>query len=368
MPNPPAINPISVVTPTPAVRPLAPLGGEAGGHVPNWQTGQMLNATVKAILSANQAMLSIDGVEVHAETPPGLSLGQSLRLRVLDSDAPLPSLRILPRADDNTATPAALLRESLPRQLAWRDTLGQLTDLLNNASGPAEKPFATQIQRLLDALPGMAQLATPVGAREAILASGGFLEALLPRHAVSPRDLKLRLLMLAEQASSPTRAEAADSATPTAIMKAVEAALAGIETRQAQVLQQQPDSPLLRVDIPLLAADGRFENIRLDVHRDTPSGDAEAEPIWRLLVHFDMRATGPLDVSLSIQGETASASLWSERATTHARVERHLPLLEAGLRQAGFEIGTLIASAGRPPRRTGENHADPEHNLLDIRI
>ncbi len=367
MPTPPVINQVSVVAPTPAIRPLAPLGSEAGGHSPGWQAGQMLNATVKAILSANQATLSIDGVDVHAETPAGLSLGQSLRLRVLDSNGPLPSLRILPRAD-SMATPTALLRESLPRQLPWRDTLGQLANVPHDATGPTEKRLGANIQRLLNALPSAAQLATPVGAREAIMASGGFLEAHLPSQSVSPRDLKLRLLKLAEQASSPTRGEATDSARPTTIMKAVEAALAGIETRQAQALQQQPDSPLLRVDIPLLAADGRFESIRLDVHRDTPSADAEAKPVWRLLLHFDMRATGPLDVSLSIQGETASASLWSERPAMHERVERHLPLLEAGLRQAGFEIGSLIASAGRPPRRAGENRADPEHNLLDIRI
>ncbi len=366
MPNPPAIDQVSVVSPTPAARPRPPLGGEVGGHSPNWQAGQILNATVKAILSANQAILSIDGVDVHAETPAGLTLGQSLRLRVLDNDDPRPSLRILPRTDDDTTTPTALLRKSLPRQLPWRDTLGQLMQSLDGAGSPAETPLATNIQRLLDALPNAAQLATPAGAREAILASGGFLEAQLLRHSVSPRDLKLRLLLLAERIASPTRAKTADHAEPTVVSKAVEAALAGIETRQAQALQ--PDSPLLRVDIPLLTADGRFENIRLDVHRDTPSGETETKPIWRLLMHFDMRATGPLDVSLSIQGDTASASLWSERAATHARIERHLPLLEAGLRQAGFDIGALTASIGRPPRHAGENLADTTHNLLDIHI
>jgi hypothetical protein len=216
-------SPASAIAPTPPALRLS-----AGGALPAWQVGQVLEATVLTLQSPERVVLAIAGrrLEAHVETPlaraalePGIPLrlqvergGRPVTLKVLDSGTP---------ADPAIETRRMVLRESLPRAMSLTPSLVQIARLAAPEAASAAAlttevappPIAGAARAVLQAVPDLARVTTATGLGEAIARSGVFLESCLaaspPPGPAPPSDLKAALLVLAELLSRATRGDKA---------------------------------------------------------------------------------------------------------------------------------------------------------------
>ena len=189
----------------------------------NWQTGQVLRATVTSFTADGRVNLRVDNTSMQSNQPAGglrAQPGQSLQMQVIQGGRQ-PVLQVLegPARPDEIARAAA--REALPRQQPLDQALqriaGQLRSLADQ-SGQTETGRAAR--QVLNSLPGGERLASSEGIRQALTNSGQFLENKLGRQAngggtdgtALNRDLKgalLRLLTNLRSAGGQTAAGAA---------------------------------------------------------------------------------------------------------------------------------------------------------------
>ncbi|SFD08277.1 hook-length control protein FliK [Thiohalospira halophila DSM 15071] len=173
----------------------------------NWQTGQLLRATVTSFTADGRVNLRVDNTPMQSNQPAGglrAQPGQSLQMQVVQGGKQ-PVLQVLqgPAQPDQIARAAA--REALPRQQpldqALQRVAGQLRSLAEQ-SGQTETGRAAR--QVLNSLPGGERLSSSEGFRQALANSGQFLENKLGRQAAGggtdgtalSRDLKGALLRL----------------------------------------------------------------------------------------------------------------------------------------------------------------------------
>mgnify|MGYP006281505185 CR=1 FL=1 len=184
----------------------------------NWQTGQLLRATVTSFTADGRVNLRVDNTPMQSNQPAGglrAQPGQSLQMQVVQGGRQ-PVLQVLqgPAQPDQIARAAA--REALPRQQpldqALQRIVGQLRSLAEQ-SGQTETGRAAR--QVLNSLPGGERLSSSEGFRQALANSGQFLENKLGRQAAGGgtdgtalnRDLKGALLrLLANLRSAGTQA------------------------------------------------------------------------------------------------------------------------------------------------------------------
>ncbi len=345
--------PIGAAGPT-----LTPTTATALTH--SWAVGQILQVTVEARSPAGVLTLRLGNATLEARSELPAAPGQALTLQVASAGNPVVLRVVAPPAADAVIQQA--LRELLPRQ-------GELEPLLNTLAGLARThgalpaSLAALIRQFLDRLPEAQALATPAGLRQALHASGMFLEARLARAAEPPpQDFKAMLLQLQAllrapkqteaRADAPDTATAADEAEATVLprlQRETEAALARVTLNQIGSLPHEaaPASVLL-AELPL-KYDGRPGVLRMQVEPDAHRQDGRAAPSWTAWLSFEPGDLGPVHCRLSVQQERVSASFWAERAATASLFQANLGVLETGLQQAGMLPGLLHCQAGTPP-------------------
>lgn len=338
---------------------LTPTAATALTH--SWAVGQILQVTVEARSPAGVLTLRLGNTVLEARSELPAAPGQALTLQVASAGNPVVLRVVAPPAADTAIQQA--LRELLPRQ-------GELEPLLNTLAGLARTPgalpapLAALIRQFLDRLPEAQTLATPAGLRQALHASGMFLEARLAREAEPPpQDFKALLLQLQALLRAPkqteARADAPDTATAAAgeaeaavlprLQQETEAALARVTLNQIGSLPHEaaPASVLL-AELPL-QYDGRPGVLRMQVEPDAHRQDGRTAPSWTAWLSFEPGDLGPVHCRLSVQQERVSASFWAERAATASLFQTNLGMLETGLQQAGMLPGLLHCQAGPPP-------------------
>jgi hypothetical protein len=111
---------------------------------------------------------------------------------------------------------------------------------------------------------------------------------------------------------------------------------------------QADASTHLTFDIPLTAGQGTAI-AQLRIERDGAEQHAEgAEPVWRVNFSIDLEPIGPVHARISLTGDRAAVILRAEREESADRLAQDMPLLEAGLRRAELEPGTLLCRTGAP--------------------
>ncbi len=101
-------------------------------------------------------------------------------------------------------------------------------------------------------------------------------------------------------------------------------------------------------EIPLSVGQGtavaqlRIERDGADRHGDN------VDPVWRVNFSIDLEPIGPVHARISLTGDRAAVFLKAERPESADRLAQELPLLEAGLRSAELEPGTLLCRTGAP--------------------
>jgi hypothetical protein len=101
-------------------------------------------------------------------------------------------------------------------------------------------------------------------------------------------------------------------------------------------------------EIPLSAGQGTaVAQLRIERDGAEQRGDS-VEPVWRVNFSIDLEPIGPVHARISLTGDRAAVFLKAERGESADQLAHHLPLLEAGLRGAELEPGTLLCRAGVP--------------------
>ncbi len=372
-----------------------------------WRTGQILNATVTQIPSSNQVTLQIGNNSVDARSNTPLDVGQTLRLKVVET-GDMPVLRIV--SDPVKGNPAtAALRNLLPRQQSLLPLLANLALVAQSAPqiGQSQDQGTAQlIQQILNQLPSSSSMTTGAGVRQALLDSGVFLESKLADQLKSgyranlDSDLKAGLLRLFnrlltqtsqgemspratppnsttyDDAPPPLRGHApqpqasvspappqpsADKSAASGILGQVDAGLARIQLSQlASETSGQSPVPSWTAELPVRHQD-RVDLFQVRITRDDRQSSSESEQ-WSVSLAFDLEKLGPIRATVTLMEQGISVALWAEHEATTAVFNQHLESLGRGIEKAGLKVRSIYCHHGSPPNdapiRDGEALVD----------
>ena len=300
-----------------------------------------------------------------------LQVGQILEARVLQQVQPQPELRIL-QAPGTPDKQQLLVRSAMPRQLPPVEVREQVRELVRELAPQAKTPRqaegARRLDRVLRDSGVQLQQLGPVQVKQAVQRSGLFHEARLA-HAMPPEpaDTKTRLLQLltrfeADIELNPARPrpapDAGDTSAPPrgAVMdsllarltRLVEASVSRIQLQQAATLPTE-ESPrqAWQIDLPVQLPD-ESHDLMLRIERDGATEDAHGGSTWAVNLAFQFDSIGTLQTRIGLSGERVSATFWSDRGSTHQRVEQRLPTLQQAFEAQGLEVVHLSGVLGAP--------------------
>lgn len=343
----------------PPADPSLSLRVDGGGWTRGWRVGGILRAELVETHGTDGLTLRLEGRLIRAAGRglPPLVPGTVLRLRV-EALGLMPVLKLLlPATEGPAADVAAALRASLPQAGA----LEPLLERLVAAAARNDPALPAAAAALMETLRGPGELARADTLRTALLDSGLFLEGRLLAGADAAAlagDLKAalwRLLAALESKTGTSRRSGAGFSSPDTAARAgglradAEAALARLQLHQIASLPQRQSATHWNLLIPVLGAEPHVVELRIDAEPGDRSQRAPARG-WSVLLHLDLPGLGPLQARIRLDAGGVDATLWSERAPTHAAARRHLPQLRERLRAAGLKVRGLECHRGRGPR------------------
>lgn len=140
------------------------------------------------------------------------------------------------------------------------------------------------------------------------------------------------------------------------LLDQTEAALDRIKLAQYASLPLEParqdgTQPAQRwlAEIPLAFQQG-ITMLPLQVERDAPRRDAQgvSPPVWRIRFALDVEPMGPLQGVVTLQGRDVGVSIWAEREETSQLLRGAAPGLEGALLDADFASGAIDIHTGQP--------------------
>lgn len=106
-------------------------------------------------------------------------------------------------------------------------------------------------------------------------------------------------------------------------------------------------------DVPLATPQGTTV-AQIRIERDGKNGgEAGTAPVWRASFSVDIEPVGPVHVRIALINGKATVALNAERVDSAVSLHAGLPSLEAGLRNADIEPGTLTCRASLPAVQPG---------------
>jgi hypothetical protein len=318
-------------------------------------------------------------------TPPGSAPGQG---------QPLPPAQASPLPQPLQQALQQAINQKLNQTL--RPTVQPTLQQALNPSAPAQAQPSTNAASVLQQLSGtpLEQNLKPLVeilnnhrldpdrlsetlVRGLILNSGLFLEANLARKREEPADLKSALLRLVTQLRSGAETQPNNSlvnllyqrlqpqgdkgsASPLSerqqqllnqLRGSAEGALAKVEIRQLNSLQQSDDSrQTWQLTLPLLDQQ-RIKDLELQIQRDKERQEQGGQgDSWTVNLHFDFDSSGPMDVRIQLKQEEIGVVFWAQWPKTLQRLGQLLPKLERSLKKAGLSLTQLSAYPGQAPQ------------------
>ncbi|GAA0911583.1 hypothetical protein GCM10009552_25200 [Rothia nasimurium] len=355
-------------------------GAAAGttAAVDAWRVGTLLSARIMGQNDVGKVLLDIGGIAVEADAT-GTQLPQQFQVRVLTQGAQ-PQLEVLMASLDERVAMQGL-RERLPQQNGYAPLLGVLAQLARSPVARAlPAPLRAALATLEASINKPADVATPLGMKEAIARSGSFLEAHLAQPDESTPaadDFKAALLALRRALADlptarpglaaprtladtpPPLAQRALVAQPRAAELAiaddevetlvanlrtdVRAALARVEIGQ---LESQPQHGLWMVEIPLAGVRG-YDVLQLRIE-EGKAGAVEAEGLWTIGFAIDPPTLGAVQGEIQLRVPRVSVRLWAQHELTVGRLEDSFLSLRHLLEKSGLQLDQFSCTHGLP--------------------
>ena len=121
-----------------------------------------------------------------------------------------------------------------------------------------------------------------------------------------------------------------------------------IQLQQAATLPTE-ESPrqAWQIDLPVQLPD-ESHDVMLRIERDSTTEEADGGSTWAINLAFQFDSIGTLQTRVGLSGERVSATFWSDRGSTHQRVEQRLPALQQAFEAQGLEVVHLSGVLGAP--------------------
>ena len=314
--------------------------------LPPLELGQEIDAVVLQLLPGDRLLLELEGRQIEAESPSGLSAGQRLLLRV-EQLQPQLVLHITELEPTLEAEAARLLRALLPAHADAGALLEQLASLLDSETeGPPIAASLTKLKEAITALLSDGAPATPERLKNLFQDGGIYYEAkLLLAAKDDPQrfretvggDLKGLLLSALK--------EAAGGAVPVELKSAVNAQLNNIETQQAVNLLAQLDGGTFQFQIPFFTGAG-FSTAALSVERDGKGGtESLGKPAggYNLLFLLDLENFGRTRIDAHVSERELCVIFYVDRESSIALLRQELPSFREALLAMGYHEVLLAA-------------------------
>lgn len=228
------------------------------------ESGQILDARIEAKLSQNLFKLLINNQTVIAKSKQPFSIGQELRLVVEKAEKPivLKSFTAPDKTIDNvlerqqlSTSRRNLLRQTVPKQTSLQPLVKTLTQFLQKADVQAPMParLTETIQQLLDTFTSSDKVTTKDGFKQAVKASGLFLEAQLVNNdsankaSNTPSDIKASLLKISALLNSQVE----------------QTSTQGKQTQVNNPAKEAP-GPAIRIETPSLKSSTNLNELKID--------------------------------------------------------------------------------------------------------
>lgn len=332
---------------------------------PGMAVGQTLEIRVLERMADGRFLIDAGAARLTAETEHALQPGQTLAMRV-ESLRPRVVLSVLSSAEDRLV--AEHLRGFRSNPAALTRCLADLTGIPGDrgAGGPSpaggRDPLAAVLDALRAALPGRDRVGEGLSLPDFARALGLLTESdvkralekngenLLPPSA----NLKTRLLKILQESAS----EGGKTVRPWT--PALEKAVRAIETLQVLNVHLQENEDKLFLQVPLLFA-GLAGKADILIRRERRDGGTDARNgAFRVLLALDMDALGDVMAQAHFSGDTVTCSVHCEKEESATFVSGLLPSLDAGLTRAGYRVASLGAHADGRVRETMEGRLREE--------
>ncbi|MDY6980378.1 MAG: flagellar hook-length control protein FliK [Pseudomonadota bacterium] len=151
------------------------------------------------------------------------------------------------------------------------------------------------------------------------------------------------------------------------LLRQVEGGLGRMQLQQLHSLQsEQTGRPMWAMELPIRSEEG-IDLFDLRIRQEEPEeGDSDYQRPWRVSLAFDLEGLGPVQVNLTLIGQTVSARFQMQEEPTRSLFDSALDHLRSRLHGAGLDVGRLECARGieDPPPA----HPAPGSTLLDEKV
>jgi len=123
-------------------------------------------------------------------------------------------------------------------------------------------------------------------------------------------------------------------------------------------------------ELPVANPNNQFTmfDVRIDKEEDTQKqeqeqNDANQEIQWKLALSFKFEQLGAIYVQVTLAPPTISSTIWADRSTTLALINREKKHFQSKLADLGLEIGDITCQKGQPKKDTTRL----DRSLVDIK-
>ena len=335
--------------------------------------GDMVEGRVLKILSSNQALVRLGGVDLVATTPSRLAEGQNI-VGKIESVTPEITISLLRGESARDLKETALMRMLMPSKQPLGEALAKLMALDTGGAPPKLRAeLESLIKNIQQALALDFEKLTPDQARELLSRSGLFLESTLKQSAqgtltregmaaalasdgkaalgktlVSVENEIAALLKRADS-GKPGETHAAELRVLGNAAKALREAMNVIELNQllnAQAKERGAESHPLLFQIPWL--DGQeSKTARLYVTPDGGKGGKGTKKPPTLVFMLEMSALGPVRLDARMEGKLIDGAVYVTEAAAVEYLRARLPELVAPLDKLGYGARFTVSAAQR---------------------
>lgn len=310
-----------------------------------------------------------NGSKIEAIAPRALIQGTQIQLQqTTDKSVQVLQIKepsVPPTSALDKPEISAVLRQSLPNQIATGDAFNQLAQVSTQVQNTAAAEIGNVVRSMLQLFgvrPGSPD--APIQIKQNVELGGITTERNLSQSSKPDiKDMKGQLHQLQKLTDK----------LPVEQRKHFEQLLKGVHSRvtsqQLHSLQQWRELPdggferVFQLDLPIKQGE-KWENLELRLSREGGKNAAgELVSVWRVKLHFDLEEQGGVDAEVRLTDEYEISTLfWCEQKETADKLKSQADSFAERLRQCGFNNAEVDWHQGSAP----EQKQSIQKQLIDL--
>ncbi|QPK61840.1 flagellar hook-length control protein FliK [Methylomonas sp. LL1] len=322
----------------------------------------MTPANLLLTLDAKQILPPTTANHPTASAPLATSLatGTQLTLQVVKA-GDKPTFTVLATPIDSERQIIEAFKQLLPIQASPAPLITHLQqalpELLTDAS--LAETLKNLAQKILSGIPARPQLTEPTQLKQAVNASGLFLESKLAELLAGRQDFslqddfKLKLSKLIHLLNQELAAETGNKSTENSetlkeSLQKAQSAFAKLTLDQLNSLPKD-DSPKQGwvLELPFFHNDAA-NSVKIEIERDKSGQSDDPQKNWAVSITITPPDLATIHCKISCYDGSVNTRFWSEAADTVEKINAHLDYLKQQFEQKGLTTGFMEAHQGLP--------------------